>query len=326
MLVIRFGPADLGNVRFAISPLLELHSSVRALRDPSANALHLPWIHAALAAVDRADLELLLALQPERTYTPDFVNPPPNSPLSQFEDELDEMLATPPEQIRAEILNAYRKLPLPDVLTLLVEHPEAGLDELAGVIRRYWDATLAPHWERLRMVLEGDVLYRARQMADGGAKQLFSDLHPELVFDGEALRMEKPFEQDVALDGRGLLFVPSAFVWPKLAAITKQPWQPTLIYPARGVGMLWEPVGTAQPETLADLLGERRAAVLSSLDAPRSTTEVAQRLDVSPASVSQHLGVLRAAGLVQGNRVRRVVLYARTAIGDRLVGQSTSDD
>jgi Family of unknown function (DUF5937)/Helix-turn-helix domain len=323
MLVIRFGPADLGNVRFAISPLLELHSSVRALRDPSANAIHLPWIHSAFGQVDRADLELLLALQPAGTYTPDFVNPPPHSPLAQFEDELDEMLSTPSEQIRAEILNAYRRLPLADVLTPLIDDPDAGLEQLAGVIRRYWDATLAPHWDRLRMVLEGDVLYRARQMADGGAKQLFSDLHPELAFDGEALRIEKPFEEDVALDGRGLLFVPSVFVWPKLAAITKQPWQPTLIYPARGVGMLWEPDGVAQPETLADLLGERRAAVLSSLDAPRSTTEVARRLDVSPASVSQHLAILRAAGLVQGNRVRRVVLYARTAMGERLVGQSS---
>ena len=112
--------------------------------------------------------------------------------------------------------------------------------------------------------------------------------------------------------------MPSAFVWPKLAAITQGPWQPTLIYPARGVGTLWEPGGPAAPDTLAALLGGRRAAVLADLDAPRSTTELAQRLALPPASVSQHLAVLRDAGLVDANRVGRVVLYARTRRGDSL--------
>jgi hypothetical protein len=65
MLVIRFGRADLARVRFAISPLVELHASVGALRDASATALHLPWIHAALRSVDRGDLELLWSLRPE---------------------------------------------------------------------------------------------------------------------------------------------------------------------------------------------------------------------------------------------------------------------
>jgi DNA-binding transcriptional ArsR family regulator len=58
--------------------------------------------------------------------------------------------------------------------------------------------------------------------------------------------------------------------------------------------------------------------VLADLDAPRSTTELAQRLALSAASVSQHLAVLRGAGLVDASRVGRVVLYARTPRGDGL--------
>ena len=44
MLALRFGPDDLANVRFAISPLVEVYRSVRALEDPAAQAIHLPWI------------------------------------------------------------------------------------------------------------------------------------------------------------------------------------------------------------------------------------------------------------------------------------------
>ncbi len=321
MLVIRFGRADLANVRFAISPLLEVHTSVRALEDPASRALHLPWIRFAQDQVGARDLELLRALQPRDAYTPDFVHPPPSSPLARIEDELSEMLATPAGRIRSEIRFAYGRAAVPAVLRPFIDRPDAAVAELADVIRGYWEKLLAPYWERLRMLLEGDVLYRAREIADGGETLLFSDLHPEAWFEDGTLKIEKPFEERVALDGRGLLLVPSAFVWPRLSAITEPPWQPTLIYPARGVGTLWELGAPVTAKALAALLGNRRAAVLTALDSPRSTTEIAQRLGLSPASVSQHLAVLRATGLVHANRVKRVVLYAGTPRGDGLLEQ-----
>ena len=318
MLVIRFGPADLANVRFAISPLVELHRSVHALDRPDARALHLPWIVRTKERTADLELELLRALQPEGVYSPDFIHPPPSSPLAEFEDELTEMLAVPEERVRGEIESAYAGVPLPAVLRGFIDEPGIAMEHLAELIREYWQRALAPYWDRLRAMLEGDVLYRARRIADGGASRLFADLHPEVRFEQDTLVIEKKWQETLELDGRGLLFVPSAFVWPKLAAITQGPWQPTMIYPARGVGTLWEPGGPAAPDTLAALLGGRRAAVLIDLDAPRSTTDLAQRLALPPASVSQHLAVLRDAGLVDANRVGRVVLYARTRRGDSL--------
>lgn len=319
MLVIRFGRADLANVRFAISPLLEVHLSARALDNPASRALHLPWISSAQGRIADADLELLRALQPKDAYTPDFVHPPPNSPLARIEDELAEMLQTPGERVASEIRFAYDPAPLPRVLQPFIDQPEGALAALADIIRGYWETLLEPHWERLRALLEGDVLYRAREIADGGETLLFSDLHPEAWFEDGTLNIEKPFEEQVTLGGRGLLLVPSAFVWPHLRVIFEPPWQPTLIYPARGVGTLWAPGGPLASEALAALLGRRRAAVLTALDSPRSTTELAQRLELSPASVSQHLGVLRAARLVHRNRVKQVVLYERTPRGDGLL-------
>jgi hypothetical protein len=322
MITLRFGPASLAHVRFAISPLVEVVRSRRLLDDPAAGALHLPWLVEALERTADLDLSLLRALDPTGVYTPDFVSPPPDTPLAELEDELAVVAATPPEQARAEVLRSYRRKPaLPAVLEPFVADPAAGLADVVALLRVYWERTLAPHWPRVRALLEGDVLHRARQMADGGAERLFADVDPTVSWADGVLSIDKgSVEQDVDLRDRGLLFVPSAFAWPNVMLVTDPRWQPTLVYPARGVGTLWETDRAAAPDALGALLGKVRAAVLMALDHPRSTTDLARALGISAGGVSQHLGILRAAGLVHGHRVGRVVLYLRSPAGDGLVG------
>ena len=322
MITLRFGPAALAHVRFAISPLVEVRRSRRLLDDPGAGALHLPWVVEARKLTADLDLSLLRALDPTGVYTPDFVSPPPDTPLAELEDELAVVAATPPEQARAEVQRSYRHKPrLPDVLEPFVADPAAGLAEVVALLRVYWERTLAPHWPRVRTLLEGDVLHRARQMADGGADRLFADVDPTVSWADGVLSIDKgSVEQDVDLQDRGLLFVPSAFAWPDVLLVTDPRWQPTLVYPARGVGTLWEADRPPVPDALGALLGKVRAAVLMALDHPRSTTDLARSLGVSAGGVSQHLGILRAAGLVHGHRVGRVVLYLRSPAGDGLVG------
>lgn len=78
-----------------------------------------------------------------------------------------------------------------------------------------------------------------------------------------------------------------------------------MIYPARGVGMLWSPEHTSPPDALARLLGRSSAALLLAPDSPRSTTELAGVLGVSHGGVSQHLAMLHDAVLVSRRRVQR---------------------
>src|SRR5690349_16496708 len=123
MVTLRLGPADVATLRFAISPLMELHNSVRALEHPEAQALHLPWVTATRARVADVDLALLQALHPAKAYTPDFVDPPPRTPIEELEDELELMLATPPERVRFELRRAYDGRPMPAVLAPLLRDP-----------------------------------------------------------------------------------------------------------------------------------------------------------------------------------------------------------
>jgi len=112
----------------------------------------------------------------------------------------------------------------------------------------FWERAHAPHWPRLRALLDADLAYRARALSEGGATRLFADLPADVRWTGDALEVERSLGSTVLLRGRGLLLMPSAFT-----------------------------------------------------------------------DVSQHLSALRGAGLVTGRREGRVVLYARTELGDALL-------
>jgi DNA-binding transcriptional ArsR family regulator len=119
-------------------------------------------------------------------------------------------------------------------------------------------------------------------------------------------------------DGRGMLLMPSVFVWPDVVSGFARPWQPTLIYPARGMGRAHTAPLPRPPEALARLLGRQRAALLADLTAPASTTDLAHRHCLAASTVSAHLSVLREAGLLVSRRQGHRVLYGRTALGDAL--------
>ena len=142
-----------------------------------------------------------------------------------------------------------------------------------------------------------------------------------LYLDGDAdLRIKKSCcEAAINLGERKLLFVPSAFAWPHAIVIHDCAWQPTIIYPVRGAGTLWQRAEPIRPPMLGALIGRRRAAILLALDEPRSTIDLAKSVGLSPGGVSQHLAVMRNAGLLDKHRVRREVLYWRSPAGESLL-------
>ncbi|HEY3682802.1 MAG TPA: DUF5937 family protein [Streptosporangiaceae bacterium] len=322
MIELAFSPGDVARVRFAYSCLWELSESLRVLTGPGAAALHIPWVRAVRARVDPGDFPMLRAMTRPYGYIPDFVTPPPTTPLPDLDAELAVVRATPPEVVTQETrryLEAHRITSVPDALRPLLDTPRTALRDLIAELTGYWDAAIADIWPRLSALLEGDVLRRSRLLASGGASALFADLHPAVSWSGERLYIDRPYEFGDRLDGRGLLLVPGAFCWPTVRVLVGGGYQPGVLYPATGVATLWEQAPPAPPGALAALLGATRAGVLAELGEPAAPKELARRLAVTPGAVSQHLGVLRDAGLVTGHRVGRNVRYGRTALGDALV-------
>jgi DNA-binding transcriptional ArsR family regulator len=268
------------------------------------------------------DLLPLLALLPSEGYIPDFISPPPESPLDRIEEALERVRATPSKRVVHE-LNLFDKQHdggLPAAAEPLRRHPRREVPRLVATMAEYWRRCVEPHWPRILALLSADLRHRAARLTEGGPESLFADLHPDISFAGNQLDVAMPWQGQVELRGHGLLLAPSVFSWQRASVITL-PWQPSLIYPARGVALLWETEREVAPE-LGALIGETRARILAALDAPQSTTELAAQLGLTPGGVSQHLSVLARAGLALSRRDRRVVLYARTATGDALIGSA----
>lgn len=323
---LAFSPGDVARVRFAYSHLWELSESLRVLTGPGGSALHIPWVRAVRPRLRAGDFPMLRALTRPFGYIVDFLTPPPTTPLPDLPAELDAVRNTPPDVVCAEILQylkVHRIAPVPDALRPLLDTPEAALPRLVDELVAYWDAALADVWPRLSALLEGDVLRRSRRLTTGGAAALFADLHPAVCWTGDRLRIDHAWDGGERLDGRGLLLVPGVFCWPDVRVLVGGSYQPGVLYPAAGVATLWEQAPPPPPGALGTLLGGTRAAVLAGLDEPASPTELARRLDVTPGAISQHLGILRDAGLVTPHRTGRHVRYSRTPLGNALAGRPT---
>ncbi|SEC46888.1 DUF5937 family protein [Streptomyces sp. TLI_105] len=317
---LRFGEADPLRIRFAISPLWETHSAVRVLARPAKQGYHLPWMRRIAGAARELDLGPLHLLMPLRGHSPDFLYPPPLGPAAAFEDEIAAVRGTDPALALDDFERALAETPgAADTAEgrRLLADPAGAVGRLADLLRAAWEALLAPEWPRLRALLEADVAYHSRRLAEGGLERLLSELHPAFDWAAETatLRVAYPGEHDRPLDGQGLVLMPSVFTWPDVVSGFDPPWQPTVVYPARGIGGLWSEPRDRTPEALARLLGPVRADVLCALAEPMGTTALAHLLGRAPSSVSSHLAVLRDAGLLTSRRYGHQVLYERTPLG-----------
>ncbi|MFD9408084.1 ArsR/SmtB family transcription factor [Streptomyces sp. NPDC059989] len=333
MISFELGVEDLAHTRFAVSPIGETVLSLRVLRDPGLSALHLPWRRSVLARLGGLDTGLLMSLVADRLTLPDFLTPRPASFEPAFEEELAVVRRSPPDLVRRDLLAAHAPDPLPAPLRAATAPQDAPVialrDSICELLHRYWEIAVQPVWPQIRLVAEADMTYRARQLARGGARLLFADMHPRLTWEDEGSRGVLRIHRTILgfhakASGRGLLLVPSVFAHKPAPPVGPEE-PPHLLYPSRGVATLWGPEPARDPSdpegasALVPLLGAPRARLLGLLAEPLATIELARRLRVTPSAVSQHLRVLYAAGLVTRARQGRQVLYRRSPLGDQLI-------
>ncbi|MFC8128887.1 helix-turn-helix domain-containing protein [Streptomyces sp. NPDC057302] len=320
---LSFSARDLAQMRFAVSPMWEVGPSVRLLTSAVAHPVHRPWIEQVrprLAAVG-LDRGWLAELVPPSGYVPDFLNPTPSGPAPALAAELDGIVATPADRVRHDLDRLeLQQGGLGPRSRALHAQPHARLPRVAEEIQAYWELALAPYWARIRAVLDADVAHRARQVAERGAAHLLGGLHASVRWDDETLRLlRRPKDLTRVTAGQGLLLIPSVFTGPEPFTRVTPPDPPQLAYPARGIGTMWAARPATGTGALAAVLGRTRTLLLTELESPASTTELAARTGLSPAGVSQNLTALRAAGLVSAHRAGRSVLYARTSVAESLL-------
>jgi DNA-binding transcriptional ArsR family regulator len=316
--------ADLLRCRFAISPVGEVIEVARAIANPAARAAHGAWLRRHEGALQRIahtrNLRPLFAMTRADGAVPDFLRPTPSGPLGNIDAELERIRATPREQARDDIERHLRATGSPgaDVERALLSNGAA--ERLAELLAALWTGLVQPSWPQIQNCLEQDILYQSRALVRHGLAAVLDDVAPSLALDDDHLLVHRNGSDVRRLDETGILFVPSTFMWPRIATLHSPPAAPLIIrYPARGIETLWSPASPDRHSGLRRLIGKTRAQILDALDQPTHTTALALQLGRSPGNVADHLAVLRSSGLVGKARVGLHVLYSRTSLGDAML-------
>ncbi|MGW3076384.1 MULTISPECIES: ArsR/SmtB family transcription factor [unclassified Kitasatospora] len=321
MIRIRLGARGLGGVRFAVSPVGAAKDLLRLVGFSPAT-LTPQWRTRATDALSRHRLGLLAVVGAGGPlgYAPDFIRPEPPAFLTDIDTALHQIATTPQERIRYELAGAVNghawdpgsgHPPPRQLLRALDRGEDHFAHRLADEMARFWHAALALSWPAIRARLEADVTARASEIARSGLAEALNRLAPNLEWrDGELLvHMRTDSIHQLALDADAVILTPSVFVdWALFCAGeppgAPAPRTPLIVYPAAQADCL--PPAQDHP-----LIGAMRRKLLAELSQPRSTTELAQRLYLSPATASYHLQILHRAGLVTRTRRSRHVLYQR---------------
>lgn len=333
-LVISLDVDELAATRFATSPLGETIRALQLLARTSAPAVNLPWLRWARAQLNQRPLQVPRLWPLAVTglpYFPEFLIPAPSGQRPAFTDELARMAATPATAVRASLHRVFADGPWPPSAADLLDRLD--LRPIAAELAECHDRLIAPHWERIRAVLDADIAYRTALLASGGARQLFRDMHPDLTWAAGTLTLADAdtgrTEYRVEKGPGGLVLMPTVFGWPDVSLRKATSTQTTVMYPARGAATVWHPLADRQAGagTPAEhLLGTTRARLLSTLRSPATTTALAHQLGVTPSAISQHLSFLHRGGLLNRQRSGRTVLYQTSELGHALLTPPTASD
>lgn len=316
----------LGQTRFAYSPLAEVACSLWVRGSGQMGPILQPWLREAREALQAMDLQVLRTAIPHGSFAPDFFFMWSTDPKTTIEQQLERLVELPDEVIQRDLDLVWKDRVTPDSVLALKNGGRAARQVLADAVMSYWDVAIAPYWSRIRAVIDDDVSYRATQILGGGLYELLSDLHPEVNLRDGVLHVDKPHLPDARYTDAELTLLPSVFAWPRLIIGHETPGHFDLMYAARGVGRVWESgPDVAATDALGALLGRTRATILTRLAIPLSTTQLARELRQSPATISQHLSVLRRSGLLTSWRSGRSVLYRRTPLASSIIVVSESE-
>ncbi|GAA1573774.1 winged helix-turn-helix domain-containing protein [Actinomadura kijaniata] len=319
MLSIHFTADDLARIRVSgARPAWETVLSARSLRDRARHPVLGSWRARTLEVMPAAS-RMLLALCPPAGRFAEFLISERGA--REWEGDLDAILGTPPDRIRNDLVGlAWRGRP-PEWAAALAAGEGKALHALGRALRDYHRIGIAPYWEEIQARVEVDRAFRLRVLADGGVEQLLATLDTAVRWDSGTLELPQAGERRVRLDGRGVVLAPSVFCGRQAVIRERSDRPPVLFFPVvMGFGRPLAVTGgdDRRPDALSALLGRTRAAALQEAADGTTTTELARRLEVGLSTASEHVKVLREAGLIATGRMGREAVHTVTPLGAAL--------
>jgi DNA-binding transcriptional ArsR family regulator len=327
VLRIYFSSEDVARTRIAPAPdpLWELVMSLQLLRPQRGDLLFRDWRRTATAAIRRAALgerlRLLLALAPTVGYFPDFLNP--SAAIHGLEHGLEAVRSTPAASLRHDLRQLAQNQPLPTGARQLARGEPSQLTELTNTMRTCYHLAITPYQRAIQAAVERDRQLRTHALANGGVEGLLSSLRPMMSWSSGELRIPGHRDQELYLNGRGLLLIPSYFCLIGPVTMFDPTLPPVVVYSVAKPPDALPTSPRPEPDALAALIGTTRAMVLEAIcGRPTTTTDIARGIGVSAGTASEHTTVMRQAGLITSHRERNRMLHHATPLGQALLAHA----
>ncbi|HEY3515261.1 MULTISPECIES: ArsR/SmtB family transcription factor [Kribbella] len=318
MFRIYFETADLARTTIAQrpDPLWEVLLGLHILQLDEEPETFGPWRERARRHLSALEQELI-ALAPPVGYSPDFLTP--RAAGEGLDAGLAAVAATSPAQLKAELGRLSDAVRLPAWTRRLASGDSTVMTRLVHGLRSFHRTKIAPQMPMISTAIEPAVAKHNDTVANDGFESLIPQLHQSLSWSAPVLSVDMPHvNRDLYLHGRGIRLVPSFFCWKYPMMLLDPALPPVLVYPVRHDPARPEIVvrRSDRDRAVADLLGRTRARVLRSIsDGACSTSELAVRAGISPASASEHARVLHDTGLVTTHRVGSSVRHTLNQVG-----------
>lgn len=323
MLRIHFTGPDIDRVRVRTTPhpLWEALLSLHSLQTRTGGPNTVEWLRHVPRSLG-PDVRQLVELAWPFGYSPDFLTPAVGD--SSIDAAITALSDTAQEQLHRDISELAAARLLNRSTMAIGDGDTRALRQLGGHVATYHTAYLAPSWHRIRHDVASDAEQREQVRAESGIDRMLATLHPAIQWHRPVLHVDYPADQELRLNGRGIELIPSYFCSRRPIALKDPSLPPVLVYPAtRNASRPGDSGKTpgAPDEALAALLGRTRAAILLAAAPGCTTTELAARLDISLANASQHVTVLRNAGLVHTQPHGATRFHTLTPLGAVVLGR-----
>jgi DNA-binding transcriptional ArsR family regulator len=323
MLRLEFSAADLARVRVASAPhpSWELILAINSLQVPDLPPRYWSW-RRAVEHTRRTDhghgrvLMAAAALVPASGNFPDFFTPPIGD--RDVGRHLDTILSAPRNQLREDLSRTARTRPaVPRWARDLYRNGRS--EGIVEVLRAAYPLLVEPVDRLATQHVEAGRARYARLLLEGGTDHLLANLHPAIRWRSPVLEGDYPVDRTIDLAGRGLVVTPAYFCWGAPVTFIDADQPPMLVVPHEATEQPGS-ISTGHVEDrLGKLFGSTRARLLAELSIAGSTGELAARLNVTQAAVSQHTKVLREARLIVTARAGMSVRHSLSPLGRDLL-------
>ncbi|MDS0139415.1 MULTISPECIES: winged helix-turn-helix domain-containing protein [unclassified Amycolatopsis] len=316
---IHFTDSDIARTRLKleIDLMWEIVGSVQVLQHADGGLSFDSWRRRVCGGMSRdrdlrAAVSTLVTVAPHAAYFPDFLTPAVD--VCDIGESVDAVLSTPAGRLGAEI-RRLRPTGSPAARWLgdLGRGKPAALRHLRCAVRLYFEALVEPYLQVIDHGLRTECAGWIQRYLRAGPEGLLGRLGPGANWQRPVLTVDYPVDRDLHLDGRGLLLIPGYFCLYHPVALADPLLRPVLVVPLRTESRLL--AGACGGDHVSALLGTTRATILRSVVDGSTTTTLARRIGVTPATVSHHTTVLRDAGLITTDRHENFATHCITPLG-----------